>query len=852
MTAALVLSVGVSLALIVLILYGILSRSMTKEFYHRLQAQQAESGMILQDRLNFLETKLQEISLNSDVRDGLMLGNHVQLMEIMENYYPPSDGSLFMVSGKDVLSLIPGLPEQYRSLEPYLKKFDIEDRPQRFRFKDFGNGDFLTFFTIPIKTNEDRLGAACLLYDISRDARLWGRMKSRPITRLLVQGNGYLFDLQKGERLKGLHDKEPEPGGMDLPPEESLIPLKGFPGLFFASSSAPLRAEKKNLIIIMVVLCAAVFLLTILTSLFISHRVSEPLECMANQAIDIAKEPSNQFLQEDKIGYIEFKKLARAFNQVLSSLLKAQEELKIRAKNELDASEERYRRTIEAAPDCITISRISDGRFLLINEAFEKICGYSVEETLGKTSHELGIFVNREDRNRIVVTLEEKGEINKHEIRFRRKCGAVFDSLFSARRIRFEGEDCLLAVVTDYTELKEAEEEKKRLEAQLQRALKMEAIGTLAGGVAHDLNNILSGLVSYPELLLMEIPDESPLRKPMITIKESGEKAAAIVQDLLTLARRGVAVTEVLNINSIILEYLNSLEHERLKSYHPGVQVNSDLEKDLLNILGSPVHLFKTVMNLVSNAAEAMPKGGIIRISTTNTYVDTPVKGYDHIKEGDYVVLTISDEGKGIPPEERERIFEPFYTNKVMGKSGTGLGMAVVWGTVRDHNGYIDMKSVEGKGTTFQLYFPITRKESELVGEKPKISLDSYQGRGESILVVDDVKEQRRISSGMLKKLNYSVASVSSGEEALEYLKKNRADLLMLDMVMDQGMDGLETYRKVLELYPGQKAIIVSGFSETYRVKEAQRLGAGAYVRKPYLIEKIGSAIRHELDRRLV
>ena len=392
-----------------------------------------------------------------------------------------------------------------------------------------------------------------------------------------------------------------------------------------------------------------------------------------------------------------------------------------------------------------------------------------------------------------------------------------------------------------------AEEEKNKLQSKLQRAQKMEAIGTLAGGVAHDLNNILVGLVSYPEMLLMEIPEESPLREDLLTIQKSGERAAAIVQDLLTLARRGVAVTEVVGLNHIISAYLKSPEHEKLKLYHSNVQIETNFETALLNILGSPVHLSKTVMNLVSNAAEAMPNGGTVFISTENRSIDRPIRGYEHVDEGDYVTLRVSDNGMGFSLEDTERIFEPFYTKKVMGRSGTGLGMGVVWGTVKDHKGYIDIKSTEGKGTTFTLYFPISRKE--LASDKSLSSIEDYMGKGESVLVVDDVEEQRDIAFRILNKLNYSVTSVSSGEEAVDYMKNNTADLLVVDMIMDPGIDGLDTYKEILELHPGQKAIIASGFSETERVREAQRMGAGAYIKKPYLFEKIGIAVRNELDK---
>jgi CheY-like chemotaxis protein len=252
-------------------------------------------------------------------------------------------------------------------------------------------------------------------------------------------------------------------------------------------------------------------------------------------------------------------------------------------------------------------------------------------------------------------------------------------------------------------------------------------------------------------------------------------------------------------------------------------------------------------MNLVSNAAEALPHGGLVTVSTKNQYVDMPIRGYDEVKEGDYVVLSVADNGVGIASQDVQRIFEPFYTKKVMGRSGTGLGMAVVWGTVKDHNGYIGVESSQGKGARFELYFPVTREEAEK--EKSPTSIEEYMGHGETVLVVDDVQEQREIASMLLTKLGYSVGAVSSGEEAVEYVKINSADLLVLDMIMDPGIDGLDTYKRVLELNPGIKAVIASGFSETGRVKQAQRLGAGKYVKKPYTLENIGLAVKVELEK---
>jgi len=468
------------------------------------------------------------------------------------------------------------------------------------------------------------------------------------------------------------------------------------------------------------------------------------------------------------------------------------------AEEAIQANEKRYKTLVYNIPGMVYRGHV-DWSTEIISGSVE-VCGFTNEEINSKEQSWLNI-IHPADKERILIEASKFGKEQEHWIQIYR----IMDEegrirwmedhkspLFSETG-EFIGVD---GVVFDITEHKLAEEEKERLKGRLHRAQKMEAIGTLAGGVAHDLNNILGGLVSYPELLLLKLPEESPLREPILTIQKSGEKAAAVVQDLLTLARRGVVVTEVVNLNDVIAEYLKSPEHKKLQSYHPGVQIETHLEKDVLNILGSSTHLSKTAMNLIANAAEAMPEGGQIAVSTENRYIDRPIRGYDDVKEGDYVVLTISDTGTGISPEDMEKIFEPFYTKKKMGRSGTGLGMAVVWGTVKDHNGYIHVQSTEGSGTTFSLYFPVTRKTLE---ERSETSLKDYMGKGEAILVVDDVEEQRKIASGMLKELGYSVVSVASGEEAVEYLKTNKVDLLLLDMIMDPGLDGLDTYKQILK-----------------------------------------------------
>ena len=402
-------------------------------------------------------------------------------------------------------------------------------------------------------------------------------------------------------------------------------------------------------------------------------------------------------------------------------------------------------------------------------------------------------------------------------------------------------------------ELKKANQEiledmnqRLKLEAQLRQSQKMEAMGLMAGGVAHDLNNILSGIVSYPELLLLNLPENSPLRKPIKIIQESGTRAADVVADLLTVAR-GVAIgKEIANLNTLIEVYLNSAEHQKLISNCPSITFKTELAPDLLNINCSPVHIGKTLMNLIANASEAIENEGTVTISTFNQYLDEPLNAYEDVHPGEYAVLQIVDNGTGISSDDLERIFEPFYTKKVMSRSGTGLGLAIVWNTTRDHDGYINVKSSE-KGTLFKLYYPVSR--GEVLPKKDKILIKDYIGHGERILIIDDEERQRKIASDILTRLKYNVKAISSGKEAISYLKKETVDLVVLDMIMPQGLNGRETFQEIIKIHPDQKAIIASGFSETEEVKLAQQSGARKYIKKPYTLEKIGIAVKEELKK---
>jgi PAS domain S-box-containing protein len=509
------------------------------------------------------------------------------------------------------------------------------------------------------------------------------------------------------------------------------------------------------------------------------------------------------------------------------------------------SAEDRYRVITESANDGILV--IQDGKTVFGNPASGALIGWPVKDSAAKDFLDV---VVPEDRQKL--SQYYKGLLRSEAIPgslMIRVSGPGREEKIAEIRgsvILYRNRPAVLAVMRDVTERIREHEALKESEEKLARLKKMESLGLLAGGVAHDLNNVLSGIVGYPELILSELSAESNLRKPIETMQESGKRAVAIVEDLLTVARGAAISKEPLNLNDVVMSYLETPEYTKLLQYHPTVKVKVDLDPNLFNIKGSPVHIGKAVMNLVSNACEAIDGLGNVVVSTMNSYIDRPIKGYEDVNVGEYAVLAVTDDGPGISSEDLKRIFEPFYTKKKMGRSGTGLGLTLVWNVIQDHEGYIDVKCGD-RGTEFMLYFPITR--DAVVQKTSSVRVEDLYGRGETILVVDDVKSQREISSYMLAKLGYKAESVSGGDEAIEYLKKHSVDLLLLDMIMDPGIDGLETYKEIKKIYPGQKAVIVSGFAETEQVKEAQKLGAGRFVKKPIILEHLGMAVKEALEK---
>ncbi|MCH7689756.1 MAG: response regulator [candidate division Zixibacteria bacterium] len=403
----------------------------------------------------------------------------------------------------------------------------------------------------------------------------------------------------------------------------------------------------------------------------------------------------------------------------------------------------------------------------------------------------------------------------------------------------------LSTIMRDIRHEVEEERKKEELQIQLEKAERMKSLGLLAGGVAHDLNNVLGPLVGYPELIMRKLPKDSPVRKQLKRIERAARDAASVVQDLLTMARRGRYELVATDSNEMIREYLDSPGFEDLARRHPKITIKTEFDPDLSRIRGSSPHLSKVIMNLIVNAMDAMGEEGELTIRTFTLQTDGMQMGTKTIAAGAYVVISVKDTGCGIRPEDMSKIFEPYFSNKEMqGRSGSGLGLSVVYAIVKDHQGYYDIQSELGKGTEFKLFFPAT---NEAMPELP--SETDVVGGTETILVVDDVESQRLLLADSLSALGYKVITAKDGRDAINYVRSQPVDLVMLDMILEQELDGLDSYRAMLEHKPVQKAIIVSGFSANERVAEALDLGVGKYIKKPFDLATLAGVVREELDK---
>ena len=536
----------------------------------------------------------------------------------------------------------------------------------------------------------------------------------------------------------------------------------------------------------------------------------------------------------------ELDQMAKQINTIFTDKMQVQQRLQ-HEETALLQSEKRATALLEAIPDMV-FRMNGQGTYLDFKADPNNLYVLSRNDIIGKHSsdilpHDLAIIVERHIKSTIA-----SGKMHTFEYQLHIPGQGTLD--FEARIVK-SGENEITSIIRDITKLKKALAETDTLGKQLNQAKRMESIGLMAGGVAHDLNNILSGIIGYPELILLTLAKDSDLRPQIEAIQQSGIRAAAVVDDLLTVARGAASTRAIQDINSLIIEYLNSPECSKIKSLYPHVTVKSKLKANHANIFCSQVHIKKCLMNLVTNGIEAIAGSGTVLVSThDHIQTDTDNSKLD-LKNGEYIVISIKDDGPGIIKEDLDHIFEPFYSKKIMERSGTGLGLTVVWNTVKDHDGKIFVDS-STQGTTFQLYFPVSHEKTDI--QQADNAKDNFTGNGEHILVVDDEELLQNIACKMLEHFGYTVHTVSSGEAAIEYVKKHKVDLLVIDMLMEPGINGHQTYKEIIAINPGQKAIIASGFSENTDVKAAVKLGAGGFVKKPYSMKQLGQIVQKTLN----
>ncbi len=508
----------------------------------------------------------------------------------------------------------------------------------------------------------------------------------------------------------------------------------------------------------------------------------------------------------------------------------------------LRQSEERYRVTFQAIPDAITLTRLEGGRFIEVNEGFRAMTGFSREEVIGRSPLDLNLFVNASERSQFIEILNQEGQVNGYELKCRRSDGVLFDALLSCRPLRYGNDDCLVSVAKDITAVKGSQAEKARLEAQLRQAQKMEAIGTLAGGISHDFNNILAAIMGYTELVLLNQPEGTRVHHYLDEILNAGERAKNLVSQILAFSRQSESERKPIQLRPIVKESLKLLR----ASLPATIEIRQDIGTDEAIVLADPTQIHQIIMNLCTNAAQAMREnGGILEVSLHQVQADQDLcAAHPDLRPGPYVALTVGDTGCGMTPEVLDRIFEPYFTTKEKGE-GTGLGLAVVHGMVTGYGGVISVKSEPALGSVFKIYLPAVETAAPQTRHDEKL-----QSGSERILFVDDEPSLVEIGRDMLQHLGYDVVTFSSSVEALDAFRArpDRFDLVITDMTMPQ-MTGERLAQALIEIRPDLPVILCTGYSERITEETASTLGIKAFLLKPLSAHGLAKKVRDTLDK---
>jgi PAS domain S-box-containing protein len=512
-----------------------------------------------------------------------------------------------------------------------------------------------------------------------------------------------------------------------------------------------------------------------------------------------------------------------------------------RNEEELRYSQEKFSKAFQSSPDSLVLSRVADSRIIEVNDVFVRLTGHSRAETIGRTTTELGVWADLQDRDRYLAALRG-GSVREQPARFHMKGGTILDGLVSGEIIRL-GEDLVaLTTIRDVTDLKRAEEERRTLETQLLQSQKMEAIGRLAGGVAHDFNNMLGVILGYADIALRKLRPVDPLHRNLVAIRDAAQRSAELTRQLLAFSRQQVIAPRVIDLN----DRLQGMERLLQRVIGEDVSLEFRLAPDTWPVSMDPSQVDQVLANLAVNSRDAMPDGGKLIVETANVRLDAAYsRRHSGARPGEYVMLTVSDTGSGMDEVTRERAFEPFFTTKPEGK-GTGLGLATVYGAVKQNNGFIDIYSEPRQGTTIRLYIPRAGPDQTA---PPEAVPAAAPARGqETVLVVEDQDQLREIAREMLEELGYTVLVAAGPADALRLCEGHGGEihLLFTDVVMPQ-MNGKELAGRIQAMRPRVKALFTSGYTAD-TIAHRGVLEAGiSFLEKPFSMDALARKVREVL-----